>query len=347
MPPIQTADLERMVSLACRILQVDAVAISFLDSEKQHFKAMRGIDDCLGPDRSLPLSQSTCARVVARKKALSVMDISHHSELSSLSTVRKLGIRAYVGVPIATADGQAVGCFSAMCSEPREWTEDDKFTLRDLARVIEADLVRRSTVSNRDLILKEMSHRIKNLCAVINGMIRLDRVHAETGEELATRLSGRVQALSAAHELIIPVASAGASSLATTGLEQVVERLLRPFALDDHITWAGPDAALSEKTAVYIALALHEISTNAMKYSALSVHTGRVTVSWELDDNQLTIRWKERGHNWPKPHKAGKGFGSRLLKISIEEALRGTLTITQTPSAFNLKVDIPKASMML
>ncbi|MEM1233768.1 MAG: GAF domain-containing protein [Pseudomonadota bacterium] len=338
-------DFERLVALACRILQVPTAAITFVDDEAQHFKAMRGFSADVTAERGTPLSHSFCKHVVIEGTPLTVPDSRAHPVLRTNPAVEELNVAAYLGVPIHSPDGEVLGSFCAISNQPRDWTEDDVKTLRDLTKVVEAEIVLRAAVANRDLVLDEMTHRIKNLCTVIIGMIRLDRHQSDTASELAERLANRVQALGAAHELIIPVAVAGAVGESNTDLQTLTTKLLRAYLLDGHLSIAGPEVTVGEKAAVQIALALHEISTNAVKYGALSVPEGRVHLTWEEDGDRLALSWNESGHAWTAGVETGQGFGSRLLDLAIRASLAGTVETHVTPTSFSVQIEVPRASL--
>ncbi|MEM6727458.1 MAG: GAF domain-containing protein, partial [Pseudomonadota bacterium] len=296
-------------------------------------------------DRETPLSHSFCKHVVVEDAALIVPNSTADPRVADNPAIADLGVAAYLGVPIHDASGEVLGSFCVIHDTPRAWSEDDLTTLRDLSKVVEAELVLRATVANRDLVLSEMTHRIKNLCTVVIGMIRLDKHRADTAAELSERLTRRIMALSSAHHLIAPVVAAGAVRSPTTSLATVVEQILSPYVLDGHAGFDGPDTTLGERAAVYLALALHEITTNAVKYGALSVPEGSATLTWALTDEALRLTWRETGHLWDMSDPSDMGFGSKLLDLSIRGNLGGTLENRREETTFEIAITVPQASL--
>jgi hypothetical protein len=133
-----TESFDAITKLAAKLLQTPVVLMSLVDTNRQFFKSQVGLAEPWATARQTPLSHSFCQWVVSSKDELVVADARSHSGLLSNLAVRDLGVVAYAGVPLSTADGQTIGSFCAIDSKPRSWTEDELATLRDLAKVAEA-----------------------------------------------------------------------------------------------------------------------------------------------------------------------------------------------------------------
>lgn len=176
------------------------------------------------------------------------------------------------------------------------------------------------------LFAREMSHRLKNAMAIVQAMA--SQTFSRDAPEVA-KFDGRLQALADAHNLLNEHVKQP-----TASVSEVVETALRPFAdHGDRFRIAGPPLPLPDQQVVSLALALHELGTNAVKYGALTEPRGWVSIEWRDADGRLQLEWKE--HDGP-PVKApsSKGFGSRLLeraamgaKLKFEpDGLRCTIT---------------------
>src|SRR5262249_15091551 len=133
----------------------------------------------------------------------------------------------------------------------------------------------------------EVDHRARNTLAVIQSIIRLTR--AKNVDDYVHAVEGRIKALARAHTLLSDSRWRGAD-LATLVAEE-----LAPYRAGDKIRCGGPDVSLQPATAQGLALALHELATNAAKHGALSSPAGKVTLEWELESEALTMRWSEAG----------------------------------------------------
>jgi two-component sensor histidine kinase len=175
---------------------------------------------------------------------------------------------------------------------------------------------RRRAEDAKELLLNEIKHRIKNTLAMVQAMAMQTFREAPPQEREA--FLARIHALSDAQDILTRQDWTGA------GLTDVVELALRPFRAEDRARIAvhGPNARLDPAKALLLAMALHELGTNAAKYGALSNDSGRIDVGWTIDEiagrRCLVLTWQERGGP-AVTLPSRKGFGSRM----IETALRG------------------------
>jgi PAS domain S-box-containing protein len=173
---------------------------------------------------------------------------------------------------------------------------------------------------SRDLLAKELSHRIKNIFAVVSGLVSMSvRKHPEVrdfGEELIST----IQALGRAHDHVRP-----AEGKRRTSLHGLLADLFSPYGSGDHARVAvkGDDVTILARAATPLALVFHELATNSAKYGALSAEDGEVDLSIEDQGKMLLLRWIERGGPAPKRNPK-EGFGSRLVEMSVTGQLGGS-----------------------
>jgi PAS domain S-box-containing protein len=175
---------------------------------------------------------------------------------------------------------------------------------------------RKQAEEHQALLAREVDHRARNALALVQSIIRLTR--ADTVKSYVAAIEGRIAALSRAHTLLAQSRWQGAD------LARLVDDELAAYRTGDpqKLTTAGPDVSLEPRTAQTLALALHELSTNAAQYGALSVMSGRVRLTWELRTDRLILRWIESGGPTTAP-PACPGFGIRVISASIERQLEG------------------------
>ena len=173
---------------------------------------------------------------------------------------------------------------------------------------------------SRDLLAKELSHRIKNIFAVVAGLVSMSvRNHPEL-EPFGRELIGTIQALGRAHDFVRP-----AEGKRRTGLHGMLGDLFSPYGSGDHarVTVTGDDVTILARAATPLALVFHELATNSAKYGALSTDEGTVDLSIEDRGKTLLLRWVERGGPPVKPNPK-EGFGSRLVEMSVTGQLGGS-----------------------
>ncbi|MGH6909572.1 MAG: HWE histidine kinase domain-containing protein, partial [Phenylobacterium sp.] len=186
-----------------------------------------------------------------------------------------------------------------------------------------------------NLLSREVDHRANNLLAVAQAMVRLSK--APTVKQLQETIMGRIDALGRAHALLAETGWRGAD------LRQLVERELAPYASagGGNTVISGARIHLTGAMAQAMAIALHELATNAAKYGAFSTETGRVEVKWRLKpEGELLLSWSEYGGPRVQP-PAGHGFGTALIEQSARRQLRGEVDVHWLPTGLTCEFRVP------
>lgn len=197
----------------------------------------------------------------------------------------------------------------------------------------------------REVIAQELSHRIKNIFAVIGGIISLNaRTHPEA-KDFADGLRGRILALGRAHDFVRPHSRESAARSNPSSLQALISDLLQPYRDGDteRVEFRGADATIDDGVATPLALLFHELATNAAKYGALSRNDGRVEITSEVVGADYLLRWREVGG--PAPQPGAVGFGSRLISLSVEGQLRGKLERRYGETGLEVDISVPLASL--
>lgn len=189
------------------------------------------------------------------------------------------------------------------------------------------------------LLVAELSHRVKNTLATVMSIARRTARTVETVEEYERILMSRLRAVADAHSLVFE------ANWSDTGLAQVVDRTLRPFRRENRVTvTVGPEVRLDPKAALTMSLVLHELATNAVKHGALSDDGGRVDLAWTIEDADgqamVHVSWIESGGPLvDEPQRAG--FGTTLLERSLSHDLDGEARMEFAPAGFVCDLRFP------
>jgi two-component sensor histidine kinase/PAS domain-containing protein len=158
-------------------------------------------------------------------------------------------------------------------------------------------------------IAAELNHRFKNMLSLVQSLAAQTVRSSETLENFNDAFSGRLQALASAHDLLTQTRPSG------IGLSELVTSILAPFrSRDERIKASGSQIALPADAVILLAMALHELTTNAVKYGALSNATGHVDIAWRLVEqnrSQVELTWQESGG--PTVRRRAAGFGTKLI----------------------------------
>lgn len=199
--------------------------------------------------------------------------------------------------------------------------------------IILRDITERKTNEEaRALLAREVDHRAKNALAVAQALVGLTK--ADTVEEFAEAIRGRIAALSRAHSLLSQSQWRGAP------LDQVIRDELLPYAKDSQVTIEGPGVSCSAGSVQSLSLLFHELATNAVKHGALGHEKGHVTVGWTIDDEALRVSWRERGG--PKVFAPKReGFGTKLLKQVAGRQLDAKLDFDWKAAGLRVEATFP------
>lgn len=171
---------------------------------------------------------------------------------------------------------------------------------------------RRQAEETQRLLIGELNHRVKNTLASVQAIATQTLRYTRSPEQFSATFSGRIQALARAHGMLSDSTWQGAD------LMDLVHDQLQLGAVDPlRLTASGPQVQLRPQTALRLALILHELSTNAIKYGAFSGPTGRVVLTWSVMAERLQIRWQETGGP-PVKAPVKRGFGSMLIENSMK-----------------------------
>ena len=201
--------------------------------------------------------------------------------------------------------------------------------------------------AEREVVSQELSHRIKNIFAVVSALITLSsRKHPESGE-FAAALKTRIQALARAHAFVRPHTAAADPSSDHTTLHAFLREMLAAYVSVDSgsLVIEGDDAVFDDQAATPIALLFHELATNAAKYGALSSPDGRITVRLSSDDDRFRLDWIERGGPEIVRVPESSGFGFTLARVAIEGQLGGRLEPTWEREGLSMIVELPVVAL--
>lgn len=253
-------------------------------------------------------------------------------------------------VPLYIGSAEPLGTLWVVAEKPGHFCRDDVSVLAELAEFVgfalQASAQERrlqADLAEQRLLAREMSHRVKNVFAVAQGMIRASARHASSPIALAEALAGRLAALAQAHGLVTrSVGNIG--NRAVLDLSETVAAVLEahdPLADSGRLEAEGPRVELGPHAGNGLVLVLHELATNSVKYGALASKEGRLTVSWRWNSDKLVLRWEESGGATIAGPPEGDGFGTMLIRRIVSAKFGGSLAFEWRESG--LAVDIAMA----
>jgi len=209
---------------------------------------------------------------------------------------------------------------------------------RDVTAKTKLERELENSINREKLLSKEMQHRIKNLFSVAAGLIHIAEREASIGStsETATQiLRDKLSALARASDAALAEAVIGQGDAGQADMETVVRSVLQPYG--DRCLISGGPASVARKVMTTFALFLHELATNSVKYGALSVDSGNITIRWSTNGETLNLAWVETGGPQISTLPARQGFGSEMVE-RVVQSVGGR--INRTWRAEGLVVDL-------
>ncbi len=248
-----------------------------------------------------------------RGAMLIIPDVSTDPRTSASSDLlHSIGISVLVNVPIME-HGAIVGVMFVHYDKPHDFTDEERDFVRTIADRTREAIARIRAEEQQQVLNHEISHRLKNTMAMVQA-IATQTLRPVTDRAPVEAFTSRLHALSKAHEVLL------GHDWSTARMAAVIDSVLSQLALSDRFTISGPDMELGPRTALSLALIMHELGTNSLKYGAWSSEKGKVSVSWSIgktsSEDALILKWQERDGPIIRG-TVGKGFGSKLIKLGL------------------------------
>lgn len=229
----------------------------------------------------------------------------------------------------------------------RIWAEpsrDEQGRINGLVGAITDITERRQRETHNRILLRELTHRTKNLLSVIQSMARQTLTDAASARDFEERFSARLQGLARSLDLLVSEDWGGAS------IADLFRSQLGHFAeaIGERIRLSGPELRLTPEAAQNLGLALHELATNSAKYGALSTQEGTIAVAWMIEETNgrknLWLQWRETGGP-PVRGPRKKGFGHAVIERLVPRALGGSGEVSLSEEGLVWTLEAPLANL--
>lgn len=322
--------LPAFVRLAMDVTDADASGLALVDGQDPQFLVWKHLCGSMAQfeDKVSPRYRLTGAAHQSEQPVL----IAHPERVYTWAAEAGLSFPEALAVPLQVS-GADVGTLWVGSAAAHHFDAGDALLLTELSRFVglaleinrrEAGL--RQSLEQQQIVASEMSHRLKNVFAVADGMIRATAKNAATPDSMADVLTGRLHALEKSHALLRVNASEPNNQSASADLRQLLEEITAPHGPTDGppaFVFEGANIICGEHATNGVALVVHELATNAVKYGALSRPGGEVRLRWRLQGDQLVVKWTETGGPQTRA-PASRGLGSSLVERTISTQFGGS-----------------------
>ncbi|WP_245435588.1 sensor histidine kinase [Microvirga calopogonii] len=349
-------EFDALVQLAARICQAPIALISLIDDRRQWFKAEVGLGV-----RETPLDRSICLSAILGSGLTVAQNLTEDLRFSTNPLVTgEPHLRFYAGAVLRTPDGLPLGVLCVLDRVSRDLTPDQAFTLETLAQQVMSHLELRRAVAERDdllevsrraeqrqaLLVRELHHRVKNTLATVQALVGATGRSSGSFDEFYCSFSNRIISLAKTHNLLTEDywQKAPLREIALSELKPFVESRQPRFML------IGPHVEISADLAVPVGMALHELTTNAVRYGALSVPGGYIQIRWNVVETdggrRVLLEWREFGGP-PVNEPQHQGFGSTLLQRVLPMQCNANVEVQYDTKGLQFRMDAPLVEQRL
>jgi two-component sensor histidine kinase len=299
-----------------------------------------------------------CTAVFEQERLLRFDDVADDPEFGASSVENhvqeRARVRSVMAIPVSSRNGQIQGLLLFSHERVGAFTERAERLVTGLAAQAAIALEngrlyseaqheiteRRQAQNQQSFLIRELHHRVKNTLATVQAVVGATARSTTNIDEFYKAFVGRIVSLANTHSLLTE------ALWQTAPLREILEKELKPYndVRGERIILGGPAVELPSEIAVPIGMAIHELTTNAAKYGALSVRNGKVSVTWGIhgdgDELRLTMVWEERGGpSVSQPER--QGFGSRLLHRVLTTQLNAKVEVDYNPNGLRVAIDAP------
>ncbi len=299
-----------------RTLDVDRAGYAVVDTPCGGFRVERdwtapGTGSLVG-NHPLDGFSATIQRLQRGRPLVSADVLSEVQLISDTASYQAIAVRGQITIPIIVA-GDLVGVLFAHATEPRAWSMEEVAFAKGVADRADAALAKVRAETEQRMLNVELSHRLKNTLAMVQA-IALQTLRPVTEQDAVKAFTSRLLALSKAHDVLLQ------QSWSAARIRAIVTGVLHGVGQAERFDVDGPDLSFGPRATLSLSLLLHELTTNAVKYGALSNAAGRVSVTWRVEgrgaEAAIHLAWRERdGPPVAKPSR--RGFGSRLISMGL------------------------------
>jgi two-component sensor histidine kinase len=313
-----TEIIPRLVALAMEICDGVSAGVSVLDRETNRFRWF-GVQGALAAMQGVTVPRENSPAGLCLEIGGPVL-FAQPGRAFGWMQGNSLPVSELLMVPLQSKGAAPLGTLWVIAKEAGHFDSGHARAMSELAtfaaialRMIQPEERLSQALRIQETLTVEMNHRIKNVFALTEGMVRLSARSAMSKEDLAATLMGRLHALAEAHALVgrrfDQMPRAGAD------FGEVLTQILLPHDEGRSIV-RGPVLSVGERAVTSVALLFHELATNAAKYGSLSVNQGAVEIEWEVDEQDMHLQWREAGGPTIKPPKR-QGNGAKVVSGTI------------------------------
>jgi len=341
--------LHLFVTMTARTMHYKICTVMLIDHEKGELviKATQAENDEYTRKPNLKIGESIAGRVVAERRAITLLDVQQTPEYNFPDIAQRAGVRSLASIPLLIK-GEVIGALNCYTEKLHNFNNEELVVLQALATQCSI-AIEHAKVMVKSAVIQEMHHRVKNNLQQIVSLVRLEMRYAKytTVEDALNDTLSRILAISSVHELLTR------DDLDTVSVKKLAESLLHatqqsvvPPGKTIRTKVIGDDFVLPLNKATSIALVLNELVQNAVEHGFKTLNDGRLTIYLKQTPDALTLRVTNDGEPLPEGFtpRTADSLGLSIVETLVRGDLNGTFTLTNDPKGAGITaaVSVPR-----
>ena len=311
------ADYDDIARLAAAICETPVGVVSFVDAERQWFKAKVGI--CT---TETPLDQSICSHAILQQGFVEIPDTLDDPRTRDNPLCQgEDGFRFYAGAQLVAGNGLPLGTLCVLDRRPRRLTDLQRDAVQVLARQVMTQLELRRTLRNADMLRREVDHRVKNSLQSLASLARIERRDSDAPEAVAAleMMGNRLDAVATLHE-ILHQSDAGPNVDLGVYVGRICAHLSQLMPDNVEARCNGIAVEVSTDQAVAVGTLVNELVANSLKHAFPDERAGRITIDMaQLDDGRVTVAYSDDGAGQGDAAPRDGSLGMRIIEVACDE----------------------------
>jgi two-component sensor histidine kinase len=337
--------IPRLVALAKEICDGVSAGVSVLDPETNRFRWL-GVQGALAAMQGVTVPRENSPAGICLDIGGPVL-MAQPGRAFGWIQGAALPVSELLLVPLQSTGAAPLGTLWVIAKEAGHFDSGHARSMSELAsfaaialRMIQAEERLQQALQVQETLAEEMNHRVKNVFALAESIVRLSARSAATKEDLVVKLAGRLHALADAHALVRRRHDQVPWEEAEFG--EILARIMLPHG-EGRSVLRGPALSVGERATNSLALLFYELATNAAKYGSLSVAQGAIEIEWDADEKDVRLQWREAGGPITKPPER-QGYGAKLVNGAVQQ-LGGKVEYDWRPEGLIARLRLSIASL--
>ena len=310
-------DFDDIATLAAAICDTPVSLISFVDADRQWFKARIGLEQ-----QQTPMHMSICSYAILQDQLMEIADTQADPRTADNPLcIGDQPFRFYAGAQLVGEDSLPLGTLCVLDYRPRQLTQLQRDALRILARQVTTQMELRKTLHNADMLRREVDHRVKNSLQSLASLARIERREAESTEvaDAMDMMANRLDAVATLHEILYQT-EPGPNVNLSDYLDRISDHLRQLLPENLTLTYSGESVLVASEQAVAVGTLINELTANSIKHAVPDGRDGQIVITLAIDaDGKVVMVYRDNGVGFQDAAPRVGALGVKIIEVACAQ----------------------------